>query len=551
MASPPPSGPRRRWAWTLASVLVSLVQGGLLLDVARQKSDTVDEDIYLPAAALLWARGDDAPNNDSPILPKWAFAAAMRAVNPALEHTPAGLEAAAEHVLWYGGRDRTERLLIAARATTVAVTVGAGWLLRAFALRFGSGAALIAHMLWAFSPTVLASGSLATLDAWVAAAVAALVWATGRFVDRPSTMRGMLVGFLGGLGLACKVTAGGALLIAAIAVAARTALTTPAGPPPWRRVTLVVVLVTASTAAALWAVYRFTVGPVPIAILGEGAPVVTLPFPAWWRGLLEQIAHGTRGHRSYLFGRTGTEGWWWFYLAGLAIKTTVGAQLLALAALVGFARRRKDWADLALLAYPVLLLVVMSAGRAQLGMRYLLPAFPPAIAWIAREVARLAASRPAARVAVGVLAAAFVAESAAVHPDYLMFANRWVGGPAHGARYIIVGDDIGQEQRALADWQARNGLPWIYYTWYSGNPRHWGVEYAEPPCRPQRGVYALQAVEVFRPRRIERGCLDWLTVDPPDERLGHSVYIYRVDRSRVLRLRATPPGGPVFWRSGP
>jgi hypothetical protein len=40
-------------------------------------------------------------------------------------------------------------------------------------------------------------------------------------------------------------------------------------------------------------------------------------------------------------------------------------------------------------------------------------------------------------------------------------------------------------------------------------------------------------------------------VEPPDDRLGYSIYLYVVDRARLARLadergRITP-----FWRSGP
>ncbi|HZM50123.1 MAG TPA: hypothetical protein VFE68_06515, partial [Vicinamibacteria bacterium] len=68
-----------------------------------------------------------------------------------------------------------------------------------------------------------------------------------------------------------------------------------------------------------------------------------------------------------------------------------------------------------------------------------------------------------------------------------------------------------------------------------------------PPCRPQSGVYALEAIEVHRPRRIEAGCLDWLTVEAPDERIGYSIYVYRVDRERAQRLREVKEPVP-FWK---
>jgi hypothetical protein len=112
-------------------------------------------------------------NPDSPVLPKWAFALAMRAVEPALGATPREMARAENYVLWYKDRAHVERILLAARLTTIAVTVLAGALLWSVALRFGPVAGAVTHALWCFSPAVLAAGSLATLDAWVTASVIA------------------------------------------------------------------------------------------------------------------------------------------------------------------------------------------------------------------------------------------------------------------------------------------------------------------------------------------------------------------------------------------
>ena len=69
--------------------------------------------------------------------------------------------------------------------------------------------------------------------------------------------------------------------------------------------------------------------------------------------------------------------------------------------------------------------------------------------------------------------------------------------------------------------------------------------------RPAVGVYALHAIEVHRPsEHIEAGCVDWLTVEPPDERIGYSIYIYRVDAERLARLREKRNTPTPFWRSG-
>jgi hypothetical protein len=67
------------------ALLMAGAQAALLVATARDKSDTVDEDIDLPAAAILWAHRDFGVNPDSPVLPKWAFALALRTLEPGLD----------------------------------------------------------------------------------------------------------------------------------------------------------------------------------------------------------------------------------------------------------------------------------------------------------------------------------------------------------------------------------------------------------------------------------------------------------------------------------
>ena len=525
------------------ALVMAGAQALLLVSTARDKSDTVDEDIYLPAAAILWAHHDFGVNPDSPVLPKWAFALAMRAVEPALGATPREMARAENYVLWYRDRAHVERILLAARLSTIVVTVLAGLLLWRVALRFGTVAAAVTHTLWCFSPAVLAAGSLATLDAWVTAFVIALTWATARHLDSPRLPRAALVGVCAGLAIACKITALGAAGVATLVCAWRAARLAEPGHRGVRPALAVTGVLAASGALTLWAIYGFTVG--------SAGPLAVAPFPAWITGALQQVSHGARGHRGYLFGETGLGGWWYFYPVALALKTTIGAQLLALLLIVAWIVRRPRGTDLlidaALWAYPAILIVVMSLGRTQLGLRYILPAYPLAMLWAGRTF-------PSLRVlgrwgpTAGVLALAVaIAGALRVHPHYLMFFNSWIGGPDNGPQYLVIGDSIGQDQKRLADWQAAQGLSSIYYTRYSGRPEYWGIAYSAPPCRPQSGVYALEAIEVHRPRRIEAGCLDWLTVEPPDERIGYSIYVYRVDRERAQRLREVKEPVP-FWK---
>jgi hypothetical protein len=536
-----------RAKWMVAALAAG--QLALLAHTAWDKSDTADEPTYLGAAALLWAQRDFAYNKEGPVLPKWGFAVAMRLVGAPLAQTPAEWHRVQTHLLWSRRLPRLRLFLFAGRAATILVTVGAGLLLWRAARHFGEDVAVLAHALWCFSPTVLAQGSLATLDAWLAACLIATFWAALRFLDAPSPRRAAGTGAAFGLALGCKAPALLALpmLVVVGVIAARRQGTSR----PWQWA----LAFSATAFLTLWSLYGLTVGWASTHGVMRVASLGPLPFPQWIDGILQQTALGAKGHRAYLFGQVRMDGWWWFYLAAIALKTTIGAQLLALARLAAWIKRppaRRELAvDALLLAFPAIVLLLLSTGRTQTGIRYLLPAFPFAMVFLARGLPDLehAFGKAGRWLAVGAVVLGAI-EALSVHPHHLMFFNRWAGGPHGGPRYLIHGDDWGQDQRRLGEWMEQRQLPGVFYTLYAGMPEKWGIRYRQAPCTPRRGTYALHAVEVHRPRRTDPGCLDWLTVEPPDERLGHSIYIYFVNKERLERLVAERGKVVPFWQSG-
>jgi hypothetical protein len=317
--------------------------------------------------------------------------------------------------------------------------------------------------------------------------------------------------------------------------------------------------------ATLWALYGCSVGGIdpadPCPFLATApAPAGAWPFPAWIEGALFQLRHAREGHANYLFGETSETGWWWFYLAALALKLTVGVQAMALLRIAGdlvlVARGEPSdrRASAVLLAFPAALLVAVSAGRHQPNVGFLLPAFPLAMLWLAAGIEAVERAFGAVgRQLFYVLLAAAALESVRLHPHHLMFYNLWAGGPRGGPRYLVQREDWGQDKRRLAAWQREHGVPRLFYAPYGPNAPEWGVVGDPVPCEPTAGVYALHAVEVHRPRfALAPGCVDWLTLEPPDERIGYSIYVYRVDAARLARLanRDRAGGAEVFWQSG-
>lgn len=547
----------RKFAVVAVSSILALLQVGTLLSAAWEKSDTADETRYVASAASLWAHENPRDLCEAPALPKRGFGLALWAMNAPLEDVPLGWQGAADALITGEPATGLRQVFFAARCATIAVVVVAGFFVFAVGHRFGVVSAIVSQVLWCASPTLLANGSLAALDAWAAALMAVVAWAGARLLERATPARAFVLGMACG-GAACtKITT---LLVAPIVLL----LVLRSSPPAERRPTgRLLALCSIAALVTIWAIYGFTVGgvdlmdPCPFAITDRSPVHGWLPFPAWFEGLVFQVRHGQVGHPSYLFGQVSMQGWWWFYLACLALKVPVGTQgLAALGVASTFIRTRRLGPaslglDALLLIYPVALLIFMSLGSHQANVSFLLPALPFTCVWIGRATSE--ATHIFARtgpILLSALVLVAVAESLRVHPHYLMFFNVWAGGPDGGARYLVHREDWGQDKRLLAEWQRENGIPELYYAPYGPNASEWGIVYSPVPCTPTAGVYALHAVEVHRPQfGLTPGCVDWLTVEEPDVRLGHTIYIYIVDEQRLRRL-SQPHQGTVFWKSG-
>lgn len=534
-----------KWLWV--ALALALIQGILLTHTVMDKSDTIDEWQYLHRSVQQW---EDDRFYCSSVLPQWGFAAALNLVGDPRATGPS--TARASRVL--------QRNLVVARLSTVVVVVAGGLLLWAAARRFGESSAVLAHGLWCFSPTLLAHGALATFDGWTAAACAGGLLAMLRWREEPTVWRSSVLGIALAVATASKLVALGLLLPTAL-IAVLFLRSHP------RRSSWLSVVLPAAAAmfVTLWTLYGFDVAALNTRDLcGTGrasswlpALSVSLPLSPLWESILIQLEHGfSWGHTSYLFGETARDGWWWFYLACIAFQTTVGAQglaLLRILILVAHPARQALKTDAVLLAFPLLLFVLLSAGKTQRGLQYLLPVYPFVIMFVAGIVSE-APKYLGKRMyyVTGILAAAAFFESIYVHPHHLMFYNAWAGGPTGGPFYLIAGNDLGQDKRRLALWQERRGIPEVYYLPYGGQTaRLWGVAYRQPTeCRPRPGVYALHAATLHKPHPAMRGCLDWLTRDPPDNRLGYSIYIYYVDAARIKRLTESTEAEP-FLQTGP
>jgi hypothetical protein len=293
----------------------------------------------------------------------------------------------------------------------------------------------------------------------------------------------------------------------------------------------------------VWAAYRFQVGPL------EGKGIV-VPAPPYVRGVLAVLDFAGGGRSGYLLGQVSTEGWWTYFPVAFAVKTPL-ATLVGLLIATGLALRRRSRDDVLLLIPPLAFFLASTTARLNLGYRHLLPVLP----FLAVHTGRLAAPHTCAsssqrtwpRCILPIALALWLAASTlAISPHFLAYFNAIGGGPRNGWRILVDSNvDWGQDMKGLREWMERDQVERVRLAWFgTARPEYYGVSYdllpgvpygfllwIDPPfdrANPEPGVYAISVSNLAGAVLPDPDLYAWFRARPPDERIGYSVFIYRV-----------------------
>ncbi|MFJ6527566.1 ArnT family glycosyltransferase [Streptomyces longwoodensis] len=549
-----PARARRRW---LVPLLVAVLLGQMavaMVTTAVQQTPTIDEPVYVATAADYLHAHRVRYNAEHPPLGKLVIAVGVAVADPRVDPSFTGDQGAAGRRLLYGTGNDPGRLMLWARLPVVVLTLLFGLVVFAFARDLaGPAAGGVALALYAFSPDVIAHGSLATLDVPMAGFLLTSVWLLWRARERPRRCL-PLAGAALGAALATKMSALPAVpVLMALAVLALW----PAR--RWRALAGAgVVAVTA--VAVVWAAYlavdprlRWDPGAahVPVVHGLRGPLVELLPFPPAYRdGVRMQFGLENQPWQGFLFGHLYTGSRWYYLPAALLVKTPLGLLALWAAGAVALlaVRRLRPAAPYVLLPSGVLLAAAMTGAR-DFGTRYVvfLPLFLAVAGgcvvalWTGPPGRARGRGRPGAGVRAGVrvgwavwttgLLLAWVAVSSLrTFPYYLPYANEAFGGPARTHVWLHDSNvDWGQDLGRLAD-RLRERYPgqrvWLVYKG-SGVPSAYGIHAADPLRVPVGEVRGLLVVSDSAAAKA-RGRLARLLDDSrPVDEVGHSITLYR------------------------
>ncbi|WP_420341058.1 ArnT family glycosyltransferase [Streptomyces xinghaiensis] len=573
---------RRHRRWVLA-VLVAALLGQMavaMVTTAVRQTPTIDEPVYVGTAEVYRREHSLRFNPEHPPLGKLVIATGTAFADARLEPGFDGDQTELGRRLLYESGNDPGRLMLLARLPVIALTLLFGVVVFTFARDLaGALGGLVALALYAFSPDVIAHGSLATLDAPAAGFLLTSVWLLWRARRRPLLCL-PLAGAALGAAVATKMSMLAAvpvlLPLAALSTVVRYRRRTDGGPgsdgsptasgrprglpqlPRAARLLWPALLAAAGVAlagiAVVWASYlavdprlRWTApGSVPDAHGLRGQLVALLPFPEPFRdGMLIQFAFEDAGWEGFLFGRHYSGSLWYYLPAALLVKTPLGALALWTAGAVALVTipRLRPAAPYVLVPAAVLLLAAMSGDR-DLGVRYavFLPmllavaaAGAVAVAVAGRAGAVAALRTPARwRRALGATVAALLlfaaVSSLRTFPYYLPYANEAFGGPSNTHRHLHDSNvDWGQDLGRLAD-RLRERYPgqrvWLVYKG-SGVPSHYGIEASDPRKVPPSRVRGLLVVSNSAIAKAEGRLAALVESSRAVEQVGHSITVFR------------------------
>ncbi|WP_460105242.1 ArnT family glycosyltransferase [Streptomyces sp. YKOK-J1] len=525
----------RRWLVPLLAGLLLAQMAAAMVTAAAQQTPTIDEPVYVATATDYLREHRVRYNPEHPPLGKLLIAAGVAVADPDYDPAYSGTQGeVGRHLLYESGNDPW-RLMWWARLPVIALTLLFGAVVFAFARDVaGTGGGLAALALYAFSPDVIAHGSLATLDVPAAGFVLTSAWLVWRARDRPRLCL-PLSGVALGAAVATKMSALPAvpvvMLLAVLSVRGAGRLGRV------RRAAAAAGVVAVAAVAVVWVSYllvdprlRFDPAePVPAVHGPRGRVTDLLPLPPAYRaGMRVQFGFENQHWQGFLFGHLYTGSRWYYLPAALLVKTPLGLLALGAAgAVLAVAVRRLRPAAPYVLLPPAVLLAAAMTGARDLGTRYAV--FVPVFLAVTGACV-LTVRRHRTEVPVGLLVLLVAVSSLRTFPYYLPYANEAFGGPAHTHRLLHDSNvDWGQDLGRLAD-RLRQRYPgervWLVYKG-SGVPSYYGIDAADPRGVAPERVHGLLAVSDSAAAKARGALAELIGSSRPVGEVGHSVTLYR------------------------
>jgi Dolichyl-phosphate-mannose-protein mannosyltransferase len=548
-----------------------------LITVAAGKSITQDELVHIPAGYEYLTRGNFYLNPEHPPLIKiWStWPLILARPTPSLAPMPAGQDFAQRTMTFAGGFWQANhgrlRLILLARLPAIALTLMLGALLFIYGRRlFGMRAALFAVALFSLDTTMLAHGKIVHTDIAAAFAYLLFLFTLDGYYRSPSFSRAIGIAAAMGFGLLTKFS-----LVILI---------------PFSLIGLAYVLWKAPRLQTSRARVAAQAGAVAAVIIALFNAAYFLQHPAllrddvnWIRsnpaatplnpeqtilliralskivptyylfGLYTVAVHNHQGHPASLLGNYSDFGWWYYFPAAFALKSTLPFLLLTIASLVWAvwsAIFKREIKLIVLLVVGAIYLAVAMLGHVDIGIRHIAPVFPFLFLLGGAFLDRLLKWRTTGRgsvVLVVMLLSWMLFDAVRIYPDYLSFTNSLTFGKPSWQVLSDSNLEWGEDTADLARYLHRQGETQALVALSGGwaIPQMYDIQVDFPPADLRSakmryvaiGAGFLNGSTVPRVLKDERGRLlseeqtrnyfaSYRTLKP-EKVFGNSIYLYR------------------------
>jgi 4-amino-4-deoxy-L-arabinose transferase-like glycosyltransferase len=498
-------------------IVAFCLQGVLALP---RLSATSDEAVHLASGYSYWQTRDFRMNGEHPPLAKLIAALPLLVLHPKLNTTSTAWDKAAEYEFGFDFlySNNADQLLFWARCAMVALAaLGAAVTFLWSRDLFGSLGGLLALGLYAFSPNLLAHGTLITTDVPVTVFSLLTLYLFWRQGENPNWHTSLATGLALGAAMTSKY-AGGLLPILIAGLACARAFR-----QPYRKAALLseirnLVVMAIASVFVIEASYLFAASPLE-----------------YFRNSTLVNSNHSPDYEYYLLGQLKRDGWWYYFLVAFLFKATLPTLILIMLATArAFSGLTQRWGETILLAGMGFYLIVMSAGANNLGVRYVLPVFPLIFVWISRIVPDYWTNR-LGRALLIILFTWQMWAALSTFPNYIPFFNELAGGPDNGPDILDDSNvDWGQAVKQAAEYVKENHIENVAVCSFSpfDNPSRYGLpaNLLAPALMervlfrsPVSGTYIISAHYVARMKALDPA---WRSYQPVD-RIGKSLWVYR------------------------
>ncbi|MFA4930502.1 MAG: glycosyltransferase family 39 protein, partial [Patescibacteria group bacterium] len=279
------------------------------------------------------------------------------------------------------------------------------------------------------------------------------------------------------------------------------------------------------------------------------AAYLVIPAYPYVNGFLKLYFHNYTGHLSYLLGDYSDFGWWYYFPVAYAAKTPLSELLLFMAGMVYAAyvilRRsnalsyKEPWLYCTVIP-PLFYFAWSMTGHINLGVRHVLIIEPFVFIIIALVFHKVIVQKKKWLYAVVLLIIAFQLYSVIkIYPNFIAYFNEAAGGPKNGHSILVDSNiDWGQDAKKLKTYMTENSIDHVCMSYFGQAPlEYYGINNWYLPDNENiqhqgefKCVVAISITSLYSEKRE----YEWLLRFQPTATIGYSINIYDFRKSGVI-----------------